>query len=73
MITSLAEQVRYVLIPWQIGEIRDERPVTYVADFQYCDKNGAIHVVDAKGFRTKDYIIKRKLMKREFGIEIEEL
>lgn len=72
-IKELTEQPRFTLIPWQLGEIRDERPVTYVADFRYVDKQGAMHVVDAKGFRTKDYIIKRKLMKQKFDIEVEEL
>lgn len=47
--------------------------VTYVADFVYYDlKRMGFVVEDAKGFRTKEYQIKKKLM-REIGIEVEEV
>ncbi len=38
-----------------------ERECSYIADFVYI-KNGKIVVEDTKGVRTKEYIIKRKLM-----------
>jgi len=38
-----------------------EQPLTYIADFVYIE-NGKIVVEDAKGKRTPEYIIKRKLM-----------
>lgn len=51
-----------------------ERECAYVADFQYYDVSADTLVVeDTKGFRTKDYIIKRKLMLREYGIRISEV
>lgn len=71
-ITDLQEQVRFVLVPAQEGPHRTELPVTYVADFVYDAKDGH-HVIDAKGFRTREYVLKRKLMLYRFGIEIEEL
>lgn len=41
-----------------------ERGCSYKADFFYYDFNtGYYTVVDVKGFRTKDYIIKRKMFK----------
>lgn len=43
-----------------------EKAITYIADFVYCE-NGAMIVEDAKGCRTKDYIIKRKLFRWKFG------
>jgi hypothetical protein len=49
-----------------------ERAVHYVADFVYKDNYKEI-VEDAKGFRTKDYIIKRKLMLFIHGIRIKEV
>lgn len=50
-----------------------EKPVTYIADFVYIDtKTGETVVEDSKGFRTKDYIIKRKLMLYVHGIRIKE-
>lgn len=50
---------------------RLELGVKYVADFVY-QENGRQVVEDAKGFRTPDYIIKRKLMLALHGIEIRE-
>lgn len=73
VITELREQVRYTLVPSQEGLLRTERPVTYVADFVYKYNDGVLHVVDCKGFRTKDYIIKRKLMAYLQHIEVEEV
>lgn len=50
-----------------------EQSVKYVADFVYIDERGRIVVEDTKGFRTKDYIIKRKLMLYVYGIRIKEI
>jgi len=42
-----------------------ENAVIYKADFVYFDnKKQRMIVEDSKGFKTKDYIIKRKLMKQ---------
>ena len=51
-----------------------ENSVVYVADFVYKDHDtGQIIVEDAKGQRTKEYIIKRKLMLYLKGIRIKEI
>lgn len=50
-----------------------EKAVTYKADFTYVDENGYTVVEDTKGFKTKDYIIKRKLMLFVHGIRIVEV
>lgn len=51
-----------------------ERPVKYIADFVYIEPESGEKVVeDTKGFRTKDYIIKRKLMLYVHGIKIREV
>lgn len=83
-ISKLQRQVKYTLIPSQRepdirgprGGIRHgkliEREVSYIADFVYTDKAGQIVVEDCKGLRTKEYIIKRKLMLHEYGIRIKE-
>ena len=51
-----------------------ERSCTYKADFAY-RQNGQIVVEDtkSKATKTKDYIIKRKLMLWRFGIKIREI
>jgi hypothetical protein len=50
-----------------------ERAVTYKADFVYVDADGYTVVEDTKGVRTKEYIIKRKLMLFNYGIRIREV
>lgn len=86
-IRDLKRQVKYVLIPAQrvfTNEIdkKDnfkkgkllERECAYIADFVYFDmQTGRITVEDTKGFKTKDYIIKRKLMLHVYGIRIKEI
>lgn len=49
-----------------------EKSVKYIADFVYY-QNGVMVVEDTKGFRTTDYIIKRKLMLYVYGIKIKEI
>ena len=77
LICDLRTQVRYILIPNQYDEETGkviERAVTYIADFVYQDLRTFQTVVeDAKGCRTKEYIIKRKLMLHVHGIRIKEV
>lgn len=49
-----------------------ERAVNYIADFVY-QENGQKVVEDTKGFKTKDYILKRKLMLWVHNIRIREV
>ena len=86
-ITDLRRQVKFVLIPAQYeiferygkkgqrlkdGQRCIEKECAYVADFTY-QENGKKVVEDTKGFKTKDYIIKRKLMMWVHGIRIKEV
>ena len=72
-ISDLQTQVRYTLIPSQkIDGKVVERPCDYMADFVYT-QDGKTVVEDTKGFRTRDYIIKRKLMLWVNGIRIKEV
>lgn len=85
-ISDLRRQVKYVLIPAQRepdtigarGGIKQgrliEREVAYIADFVYYDHDFRQEIVeDTKGFRTPEYIIKRKLMLYLKGIRIKEV
>lgn len=68
-ISNLRCQVAYKLIPSQKGE----RECKYIADFVYREKGCDFDIVeDCKGKRTRDYIIKRKLMLWVHGIKIKE-
>lgn len=80
-ISDLKRQVKYVLIPKQYSKKEftkegkpkvAEREVSYIADFVYME-GGEVVVEDSKGFRTDDYIIKRKLMLYIHGIQIREV
>jgi hypothetical protein len=84
VITDLQRQVEFELIPTQReadtigvrGGVKKgkviELAVKYVADFVYKENDKTI-VEDTKGFKTKDYIIKRKLMLYVHGIRIKEI
>lgn len=86
-IQNLQRQVKYVLIPAQRAFTNEidkkgnfkkgkllERECSYIADFVYVDmQTGRLTVEDTKGFRTKDYIIKRKLMLWVYGIQVREV
>ena len=50
-----------------------ERELSYYADFDYYTADGEHVVEDAKGMKTKEYIIKRKLMLWVHGIRIREV
>jgi hypothetical protein len=73
-IHGLMEQVEFVLIPSQKGADGKviERPVKYFADFVYHDKQLNLVVEDSKGFKTPEYILKRKLMLHVHGIRVVE-
>lgn len=86
LISGLQRQKKFVLIPAQYepdtkgprgGRIKGkllEREVAYYADFVYFDEHEKDFVIeDTKGVRTKDYIIKRKLLLWLNGYRIREV
>ena len=87
MIHGLTRQKKFVLIPAQrepdtVGKRGGkhkgkliEREVAYYADYSYYDKEGNEIVEDVKSEATKtpQYLIKRKLMLKEYGIQIKEI
>lgn len=72
IISNLRLQVPYVICPSVILNGRKQRPVIYKADFVYVGENGQEIVEDAKGCRLPMYVLKRKLMKHVYGIEVVE-
>lgn len=74
-IYDLQRQVPFVLIPTQRDDRGKviERDVKYIADFTYRNKEYKLIVEDTKGMKTKEYIIKRKLMLYRNGIRIQEV
>lgn len=82
MIHNLRRQVKYILIPAQREVVMRkgvpkpgkviEREVAYTADFVYTE-NGQTVVEDAKGMKTRDYILRRKMMLYFHGIRVREV
>lgn len=73
LISDLQTQVSFELIPSQrIDGKVVERAVNYIADFVY-QQDGQKVVEDTKGFKTKDYILKRKLMLWVHNLRIREV
>lgn len=87
-ISNLRRQVKYEVIPtiWREEEVYlkrkketrtirkcVQRSVHYVADFVYTDSDGKEVVVDVKGYRTRDYTLKKKMMLAFNGIKISEV
>ena len=79
VIRGLSRQVKYTLIPNQYdskGKLI-ERGVSYIADFVYQDENGKLVVEDVKGYKKGPayavFVIKRKLMLKEYGIRVREV
>lgn len=82
-IRDLRLQANFTLVEGYMT-IEGERikPMVYRADFTYeraaePDCNGTVHwlreVEDAKGAKTKDYLLKKKLMQDKYGITIREV
>lgn len=72
-ISCLQQQVTFELIPAQYDERGRclERAVKYVADFVYA-QDGKTVVEDVKGYKTPEYVIKRKILLWRYGIRIKE-
>ena len=68
-ITGLVRQVKIELIP----KTKLYRACYYIPDFAYFDKRAGKTVYeDSKGMKTKEYLLKRKLLYWRHGIEITE-
>lgn len=73
LIEDLRRQARYELVPAFDVDGKHYRPVYYVADFVYVDKETGKEVVeDVKGVRTDVYKLKSKLFARRYGMSIKE-
>jgi hypothetical protein len=68
IISDLKYQVRFELIPKQ-GK---KRAAYYIADFTYIEASQLV-VEDAKGCRTREYVLKSKPMLQVHGIQVREV
>lgn len=48
------------------------KPIVYKADFAYC-LDGQFIIEDVKGVKTKEYLMKKKMLRDKFGFDIMEV
>lgn len=74
-ITGLKLQVKFEfkINDQYLRYVDSNRVIKYIADFEYFDMYGNRKVVDVKGLKTRDYLIKKALMFACHGILIEEI
>lgn len=72
VITDLQLQPKFEIQPGYIKNGRKVKPVYYIADFSY-KENGRLIVEDVKGKRTKEYLLKKKLVEYKYPFEIKEI
>lgn len=73
-VIEFERQVTFELQPKFKHAGKTERAIKYIADFVVKYKDGRTVVVDVKGFRTKEYLLKRKMLLYKYlGILFEEV
>lgn len=61
-ISELKRQVKFALLnPFKIGK-NSVRGIFYIADFTYKNEAKKLIIEDVKGYKTKEYLIKKKLL-----------
>lgn len=66
LITDLQRQVVFELQPRYVNnQGKKIRPITYIADFTYKQEGKQI-VEDVKGYKTKEYALKKKLFEYKY-------
>ncbi len=74
IINDLKLQKEYILQESFKLNNKTYRKISYKADFEYFSTiDNKIHVVDTKGFKTKEYLLKKKMLAYKYGIELEEV
>ena len=69
-ISALSCQPRFVLQEGFKYQGKNERAITYIADFMY-KRDGKTVIEDVKGRRTDVYLLKRKLFLKRYGDKYE--
>ena len=66
-ISHLTLQPEFLLLEGFRYKGKKIQSMKYIADFQYIEKDGTEVVEDVKGFKTKEYNIKKKLFLHKYG------
>jgi hypothetical protein len=61
-VTKLELQPEFILQEgYRDGNGKWHRPIKYRADFRVIYRDGRVEVIETKGFKTRDYLIKKKM------------
>lgn len=71
-ISDLQLQPKFEIQPEYIKNGKKVRAIYYIADFSY-KENGRLVVEDVKGKRTKEYLLKKKLVEYRYDFTIKEI
>lgn len=72
-VLEFERQVKYEIQPKFVDDFGNKhRSIYYVADFVVKYHDGMVDIVDCKGYRTKEYLLKKKLLAAK-GIIIKEI
>ena len=59
-------QPSFILQPsYKIGK-RTIRDIRYIADFKIYHNDGRVEIVDCKGMKTRDYLLKKKIFEYKY-------
>ena len=72
IITELKLQVKFELQPSYKYKDQTIRAINYYADFTN-KEDGKLIVEDTKGYRTKEYLLKKKLLLYKYDIDFREV
>lgn len=72
IIKDLKLQVKFELQPSYKYQDKTIRAINYYADFTYI-QDGKLIVEDTKGFKTKEYLIKKKILLYKYDIDFREV
>lgn len=72
-ISDLRLQPSFEIVPALVLDGKKQRPLVYRADFYYQDHLGNDIYEDVKGHRTREYVLKRRLVKHVYGVEVREV
>jgi hypothetical protein len=61
-VKTIELQPQFELQPGFTHAGKRERAITYKADFKVTYSDGRIEIIECKGFKTRDYVLRRKLL-----------
>lgn len=65
-IASIDRQPQFVLVPPYEHNGQKVRALKYIADFKVTYPDGTVEIIDVKGYKTKEYKLKKKMLLQQY-------